>query len=107
VARAPKRREEKDVAEKYFVSDVRYAGGADRGIIEWTTDEPSDSQVECGLTRKSMTPTKLDPELVTYHSVVLTGLEPGKWHFYRVKSRNAAGKLSASEGSFWNPVDTP
>jgi phosphodiesterase/alkaline phosphatase D-like protein len=95
------------MAEEYIVSDVRYDGGADRGIISWTTDEPSDSQVELGTSRKSMTPTELDPELVTYHSVVLTGLEPDTRYFYRVKSKNAAGKLSVSEGSFHNPWITP
>jgi hypothetical protein len=95
------------MAGESFVSDVRYEGGADRGIIEWTTDEPSDSQVEYGTTRAYGFETPLDTELVTCHAVVHTGLEPNKRYFYRVTSKNAAGKLSASEGSFYNLLETP
>ena len=86
---------------------MRYEGGADSGIISWTTDEPSDSQVEYGTNRRLMASTKLDTELVTYHAVVLTDLRPETRYFYRVKSKNAAGKLSASKGSFYNPPITP
>jgi hypothetical protein len=62
------------MAEKYFVNDVRYEESADRGIISWTTDEPSDSQVELGTSRRLMVSTKLDTELVTFHAVALIGL---------------------------------
>ena len=64
--------------------------------ISWTTDQPSDSQVEYGTTQLYGSSTNLDTSLVTSHSQALTGLTAGTTYHYRVKSRNAAGQLSTS-----------
>lgn len=73
--------------------------------ITWTTDEPADSQVEI-ITMRSRWRTaenagsggELDSAMKRDHSRVLTGLNPGTTYSYRVKSRDAAGNLSVSEG---------
>jgi uncharacterized membrane protein len=64
--------------------------------IGWTTDEPSDSQVEYGLSTTYGSSTTLDPTLVTNHTVTLSGLSPDTVYHYRVKSRDFAGNLAVS-----------
>src|SRR2546425_474383 len=64
--------------------------------IIWTTNEPSDSQVEYGLTASYDSLTALDPTLVTAHLQTLTGLTPGTLYHFRVRSRDAAGNLAVS-----------
>ena len=64
--------------------------------ITWTTDQPSDSQVEYGLTSSYGVATQLDTTAVTSHSQYVTGLTPNTVYHYRVRSRNAAGQLTVS-----------
>ncbi|TSC72144.1 MAG: fibronectin, type III domain-containing protein, partial [Parcubacteria group bacterium Gr01-1014_38] len=64
--------------------------------ITWTTDEPSDSQVEYGTTITYGSSTTLDPARVTSHSQVISGLTANTLYHYRVKSRDAAGNLATS-----------
>ncbi len=54
-------------------------------VIVWTTDKLSDSLVEYGNTT-SYNKVVSDTELVTSHSIVLTGLSPGTIYHYRVSS---------------------
>jgi hypothetical protein len=65
-------------------------------IITWTTDTPSDSQVEYGTTVSYGSFSVLDTVLVTAHSVTLIGLSPATLYHYRVKSRDGAGNLATS-----------
>ncbi|MEQ1832053.1 MAG: N,N-dimethylformamidase beta subunit family domain-containing protein, partial [Candidatus Eisenbacteria bacterium] len=58
--------------------------------ITWTTDEPSDSQVEYGTSPGSLTLTAGSLPLVTSHSVTLSGLAAGATIHYRVRSTDAA-----------------
>jgi hypothetical protein len=64
--------------------------------ITWTTDDPSDSQVEYGTTTSYGSSTTLDATPVTSHSVPITGTPPLTLYHYRVKSRNTAGLLTTS-----------
>ncbi|MBI4057353.1 MAG: right-handed parallel beta-helix repeat-containing protein [Elusimicrobia bacterium] len=64
--------------------------------ITWSSNEPSDSQVEYGLTTSYGSSTNLDPSLVIQHSVALTDLEPSTLYHFRVKSKDAAGQLRIS-----------
>jgi hypothetical protein len=64
--------------------------------IFWYTNEASDSQVEYGLTTSYGSATPVNPTLVTYHYVSLSGLQAGKTYNYRVKSKDAAGNLAVS-----------
>jgi len=65
-------------------------------IVTWTTDEPSDSQVEYGRTTAYGLTTNLDASLGVSHTQTLTGLSPRALYFYRVRSRDQAGNLSVS-----------
>ena len=61
-------------------------------VITWTTDEASTSQVEFGLTTAYGSTTTLDGNLVTSHSVPVTGLTAGTTYHFRVLSRDGTGK---------------
>lgn len=67
-----------DLEDPPRISNVGYEGGTDRGIIEWTTDKPATSQVEYGETTERIRKTPLDEDLVTLHTVVLTGLSSNR-----------------------------
>lgn len=64
--------------------------------IDWTTNEPSDSQVEYGLTAAYGSTTPLDGRLVTAHSQALSGLAAGTVYHYRVTSKDAWGNVTTS-----------
>ena len=64
----------------------------DSAVITWTTDEASTSQVEFGLTTAYGSTTTLDGNLVTSHSVPVTGLTAGTTYHFRVLSRDGTGK---------------
>src|SRR5207237_500498 len=69
--------------------------------VTWTTDRPSDSQVEYGTSSAYGSSTSLDPTLVTSHSQSLPGLSAGTTYHYRVKSRDGSGSLGVSgDGPF-------
>jgi len=59
--------------------------------VVWTTNEPSTSQVEYGLTTSYGSLTTLDATLVTSHSVLLSALAANTRYNYRVRSKDAAG----------------
>lgn len=65
-------------------------------VINWTTDEPADTQVEYGTTASYGQTTSLNTSLQTSHSRTLAGLAPSTQYHYRVLSRDAAGNLAAS-----------
>ncbi len=64
--------------------------------ITWTTDTPSDTQVDYGPLPTYGSSTALDPSLVVSHSQALSALAPATLYHYRVKSRNAAGVQTVS-----------
>jgi len=73
--------------------------------ITWTTDEKATSQVEYGLTTEYGSSTTLDSNLVTGHSVNLTGLGSFKTYHYRVKSTDAAGNPATSTDHVFTTID--
>jgi hypothetical protein len=73
--------------------------------IAWTTDEPSDSRVDYGLSASALTSHATGASSTTAHGVVLTGLAPVTTYFYRVTSADAAGNISTSSvSSFTTPA---
>jgi hypothetical protein len=75
--------------------------------ITWTTDEPSDSQVEYGTTIAYGKVILLDPARVTSHLQTLSALAWHTIYHYRVKSRDAAGNLATSEDFTLTTYDGP
>lgn len=65
--------------------------------VTWITDEPADSQVEYGPQANLGQTTPAGGELVTSHSVTLTGLTANTTYHLRVKSTDAAGNQAVSE----------
>lgn len=75
--------------------------------IVWTTNEPSNTQVEYGLTTGYGSSSPLEASPVTSHAAVLSGLRPGTTYQYRVRSADAAGNLTTSgNAAFTTLVDT-
>jgi len=64
--------------------------------ITWTTDEPSDTQVDYGISTSYGSRTTRASALVTSHTASITGLSPNTLYHYRVRSRDAAGNLARS-----------
>jgi len=64
--------------------------------IQWDTDEPADSQVDYGTTTAYGSSSPLDANLVTAHSIGLTGLMEATLYHYRVHSRDASWNLTTS-----------
>jgi hypothetical protein len=64
--------------------------------ISWRTNEPSDTQVEFGLSTTYGVVTPLDSTFTVGHAAALTGLAPGTLYHYRVRSRDSSGNLVVS-----------
>lgn len=62
--------------------------------VTWTTDEPSDSQVDYGTSPASLTLTAGSLALVTSHTVSLSGLGAGSTIHFRVRSADAAANTA-------------
>jgi hypothetical protein len=69
---------------------TRSAISRDSVTIQWTTTDAADSRIEYGFDTGYGTPVS-DTALTRQHSLVLTGLTPGRIYHYRVRSKNAAG----------------
>ena len=65
--------------------------------IDWTTNQPADSQVEYGLTPAYGASTVLESGPALAHSAAVAGLIPGTIYHYRVKSKGAAGIAAVSD----------
>jgi len=70
---------------------------ASGAVIGWTTNEPSDTQVEYGPTKSYGNQAPLKATLQTAHTQTIGGLRPGTWYHFRVRSRDAAGNLGVSK----------
>ncbi|MBI5286287.1 MAG: PKD domain-containing protein [Deltaproteobacteria bacterium] len=64
--------------------------------IAWTTNEASTSQVEYGFTSSYGSLTNLDSNLVTTHSVNITGLSSYTNYNFRVRSKDVTGNEALS-----------
>ena len=69
---------------------------ASGATITWTTDEPSDTQVEYGTTTAYGSSTPADGTMVASHSAALSGLQASTLYHFRVKSKDAVGNESTS-----------
>lgn len=70
-----------------------FAGSVDEtsAVIAWTTNEAATSQVIYGLTASYGSTSAPDMNLVTRHTITLSGLTPGTKYYFKVKSKDASG----------------
>jgi PKD repeat protein len=73
-------------------------------VINWTTNEASDSQIEYGTTLSFGLTTPVDSSLVTTHSQSIS-IAPSTQYYYRVLSRDASGNLSVSGNYTFTSAD--
>jgi purple acid phosphatase-like protein len=79
------------------ISRVSTAVTASGVTIGWTTNEPSDTQVEYGPTTSYGALTPLNAALQTAHAQTISSLKPNTEYHFRVRSRDAAGNLRVSK----------
>ena len=78
------------------ISQVTLSVQSSAATIGWTTNTPTDTQAEYGLTTSYGSLTPLNSSLVTSHSQVISGLAPNTWYNFRMRSRDGAGNLAVS-----------
>ena len=74
------------------ISDVYiYKVISKKAVITWVTNEPSDSKIEYGTNPDSLSLEAGSSDMVTSHSITLTGLSSSTKYYFRVKSTDALG----------------
>lgn len=83
--------------------------GPDYATVDWTTDEPSTTQVNYGTTTAYGQSTPVAPSLVTSHSQLLTGLAANTKYFCQLRSVDPSGNTATATHSFTTapPRTTP
>lgn len=83
-----------------FINDVHVVPDDETAIITWTTTAPATSGVNYGLTLSlgAASPRQLD--LVTNHTVVLTGLQPGSDYYFSAFSEAEGRRYATSNLTF-------
>jgi hypothetical protein len=89
--------ESQDITAPVITGVSTQAIGKTGAVITWTTDEAATSQVAYGLTASDGSATEPDANLVTSHTVTLSGLTPGTTYNFKVKSKDASGNESVSQ----------
>lgn len=78
------------------ITNVATTTTTNSATVTWTTDLPSDTQIEYGPTVAYGSSTALNSTLVTSHSQTVSGLSVNQLYHFRVKSRDASGDLAMS-----------
>ncbi len=79
----------------------------DSAVIQWNTDENSDSWVYYDATASGYGTPEFDEGTVTAHEIALTGLEPGTLYRYLVESNDLTGNRVTSEEFFFETLAPP
>ncbi len=78
---------------------------ANAATITWATNEPSDAQVEYGLTSSYGLFSVRDSSRTAAHAITLTNLTSDTTYHFRVRSQDAAGNLAlSSDFTFATPA---
>jgi len=80
---------------------------ASSATVTWTTNEPSDTQVDYGPTPAYGSTTSLQPGLLTAHVQTLSGLAANTLYYARVRSRDFAGNLAVSSSTTFRTAADP
>jgi hypothetical protein len=89
------------------ISNIASIPSLTDATIFWNTDKSATSQVEYGLSESYGMMSPLNTQLVTAHSVAITGLTQDMTYHYRVKSKDSCGRETISQdGTFTTVPDT-
>jgi glucose/arabinose dehydrogenase/phosphodiesterase/alkaline phosphatase D-like protein len=89
------------------ISNVRFDNiSATSALILWDTDEPANSFVDFGTTANYGL-VQSDAQLVTQHSIGLTGLSGNTLYHFRVRSQDASANEAASGDNTFTTLPTP
>jgi len=85
-----------------------YAGNitTSSATISWITDEPSDTQVQYGMTSSLGQKAPLDTNLTLNHNQSITGLASGTLYYYRVVSKDDSGNQSVSSTKTFTTLES-
>jgi phosphodiesterase/alkaline phosphatase D-like protein len=72
--------------------------------VTWTTNLPSDSQIEYGINSNFGTLTTLDTNLTTSHSVTILGLAENTNYIFRIKSKATGAVTTVSNNYEFNTL---
>ncbi len=89
-----------------FVAGVMAAPAADgtTATVSWTTNVPTDGQVEYGTTASYGTWSVYDPTSAPSHSITLVDLVPGTTYHFAVRSEDGAGNaVFSADATFTTP----
>ncbi len=78
------------------ISAVIASPSASSAVVQWTTNEASDSRVDYGTSPTALTLSVTHAAPVTAHDLVLPDLAAGTAYYYRVTSADAANNASTS-----------
>jgi hypothetical protein len=89
------------------ISDVAVTNiTGNSATITWTTNEPSSSIVDYGLTAAYEIGAQTDNSLVISHIVNLSGLSPSTLYNFRVRSADSADNIGFSTNQTFTTLDT-
>ena len=83
-----------------FINDINAVPGDTSATISWTTVAPATTQVQYGLTPDLGLDTELQSEMVTNHSVVLSGLMPATGYYFVALSSDGARNYQSPTSYF-------
>lgn len=90
------------------ISDVAVASVTNASAnISWKTDELTDGQVSYGTSAAYGSSTELRADSATSHTFALSGLAASTTYHFQVRSRDAAGNLSASNDMTFTTLAPP
>jgi len=72
------------------LSKLGYKVTSKKAVITWETNEPSDSQIEYGTSTDPLSLEANSTDMVTSHSITLTGLSSSTKYYFQVKSTDAS-----------------
>ena len=85
---------------KPVISSLSASTTVNSATISWTTNEQADSRIDYGLKSNNYVSTKSNASFVTSHTMTLSGLSRSKTYYYKVTSKDQAGNLTTTTGSF-------
>jgi alpha-tubulin suppressor-like RCC1 family protein/phosphodiesterase/alkaline phosphatase D-like protein len=75
--------------------------------ICWKTDETSDALVEYGTSSSNLDKSVTASQLITHHSIALTGLSADTQYYYRVRSTDGSGNAGQSSIADFHTAGVP